>query len=125
MANNPSGYAACMMRTPQPEEAIRLTESIIEEAGLAGRVAAATTDDEQRKLALVNRHATDELVCEVRVNGEPLTASVSAEVLRGDSADACNDVAAPDRVVPKSVSLTFDSGSTKLPPHSITICKVS
>jgi len=89
--------------------------------------AVATADGERKKLvlALVNRHATGELVCNVSVNGEPLTGSVPAEVLRGDSADAYNDVDAPGRVVPETVSLAFEDGVVKLPPHSITICNVS
>jgi hypothetical protein len=45
-------------------------------------------------------------------------------VLSGDSPDACNDVAAPERVVPKTVSLTFENGAVTLPAHSLTICRL-
>ena len=96
------------------------------EASVPGLDALATADDDGKNLvlALVNRHATDELTCSIDVNGKPVTGTVSADVLSGDSPDAYNDVDAPDRVAPKTISLAFENGAVKLPPHSLTICKL-
>jgi hypothetical protein len=47
-----------------------------------------------------------------------------AIVLAGDSPDAYNDLAHPDRVEPIKTNLTFTHGIAALAPHSITIVKL-
>ena len=45
-------------------------------------------------------------------------------VLAGDSPDAYNEVARPNRVTPQMVDLALTSGHLALPPHSVTILEV-
>ncbi len=88
--------------------------------------AAATTDSERKTLilSLVNRHPVEELVCRIDITGRVLRGPVAAEVLAGDGPDAFNDVDAPDRVLPRQVSLDVHDGAVRLPPHSVTLCRV-
>lgn len=88
--------------------------------------AVATTDSERKTLvlSLVNRHPVEELVCRIDIAGRALRRPVAAEVLAGDGPDAFNDVDAADRVVPRQVSLDVHDGAVRLPPHSITLCRV-
>jgi alpha-N-arabinofuranosidase len=76
-------------------------------------------------IALVNRHPTQAAACTVRMKDLPLEGEYDATVLAGDSADTYNDVEHPDRVVPKKKRLTFTQGVVNLPPHSLTIVKVT
>ena len=50
-----------------------------------------------------------------------LDAGHDATILAGDSPNAHNDIARPDRVVPEKTELTFKNGTVDLPPHSLTI----
>jgi len=88
--------------------------------------ALATVDDAGRlwSIALVNRHPSKPLDCVVTFKGTPLSGTFQATVLAGDSPDAYNDVDSPNRVAPLQQALEFQEGSTKLPPHSLTVLQV-
>ena len=43
--------------------------------------------------------------------------------LSGDSPDAYNDVARPNRVIPQTQALALSNGHIELPPHSVAIAQ--
>jgi alpha-N-arabinofuranosidase len=86
----------------------------------------ATVDESGKKwaVALVNRHPTKPVACTVRMKDRLLDGEYAALVLAGDSPDAFNDIAHPNRVTPQKTTLPFIKGEVNLPPHSLTIVKV-
>lgn len=76
-------------------------------------------------IAMVNRHPSDELICRMLINGESLEGSFVATILSGDSTDSYNDIEHPNCVLPAKTQLIFKEGEVTLPPHSLTILKVS
>ncbi len=86
----------------------------------------ATSDREGRKwrVVLVNRHPSEPLDCLLKFGAKALDGRYRATLLAGDSPSAYNDVDHPDRVVPRTVSLSFTMGHAALPPHSLTILEV-
>ena len=88
--------------------------------------AVATCDDGMKhwRLALVNRHVEQELVCRVVLPGRILTGAYRATALVGASPDAYNDIENPQRVVPLDTPLHFKDGATSLPPHSVTVLSI-
>ena len=89
---------------------------------------ALATVDEAGKIwsvALVNRHPSETVACTVKMKDTPLDGTYEATILAGDSPDAFNDVGQPDRVVPQKMQLTFKNGVTHLPPHSLTIVRIT
>jgi alpha-N-arabinofuranosidase len=95
-------------------------------ASVAALDALATCDRSRRnwRLALTNRHPTATLACSVVLAGTPLHGAYRATVLAGDSADAYNDIARPNRVAPETTQVEFTNGWVALPPHSLTIVEV-
>ena len=89
--------------------------------------AVATVDDsgERWAIALINRHPSERVACTVELGGAALEGAHDASLLTADSPDAYNDIDAPDRVAPEQVELMFEDGVTMLPPHSLTIVKVT
>ncbi|HUX17374.1 MAG TPA: alpha-L-arabinofuranosidase C-terminal domain-containing protein, partial [Phycisphaerae bacterium] len=89
--------------------------------------AIATVDESGKRwsIALVNPHPAQAAACTVRMKDVPLEGEYDATVLAGDSPEAYNDVEHPDRVVPEKTRLTFTQGVVNLPPHSLTIVKVT
>ncbi|MCY2950468.1 MAG: alpha-N-arabinofuranosidase [Planctomycetota bacterium] len=89
--------------------------------------ALATVDKSGKRwaIALVNRHPSKSLACTVMMKDTRLDGTFKATVLAGESADAYNDIEHLDRVVPKEEQLTFKNGIANLPPHSLTIVRVS
>lgn len=87
--------------------------------------AVATSDSARRQitLALINKHPSDPLTVRLRLDGRSPSSSGPGLCLSGDSPDAFNDVATPDRVRPLPAD-AFRQGLATLPPHSITICTV-
>ena len=87
----------------------------------------ATVDESGKHwaIALVNRHPEKAVVCTVKMNDDLLQGSYQALSLTGDSPDSYNDIEHPNRVVPKKTKLTFTKGRVNLPPHSLTIVKVT
>jgi len=93
----------------------------------AAKVDAIATVDEKRKrwaIALVNRDPSVEVDCTVKLGNRLLDGEFPAKVLTGDSPEAFNSVEQPERVVPKSKTLTFKQGVVSLPPHSLTIVRI-
>jgi alpha-N-arabinofuranosidase len=88
--------------------------------------AVATCDDMHStwRLALVNRLPDEPLACRIVIGGIPLTGAHHATVLSGDSPDAYNDIAYPDRVTPQQWEVACTDGVLSLPPHSVTILHV-
>jgi alpha-L-arabinofuranosidase len=89
--------------------------------------AIATVNDSGKHwaIALVNRHPEKPVACTIKMKDRPLQGSYQALVLTGDSPDAYNDIQNPNRVVPQRIRLSFANGIGDLPPHSLTIIKVS
>jgi alpha-N-arabinofuranosidase len=85
--------------------------------------AIATVDESDRNwaIALVNRHPSESVACELSMEGVPLDGTFGATRLTADSPDAYNDIDVPNRVAPEKVDLIFTKGATSLPPHSLTI----
>jgi alpha-N-arabinofuranosidase len=71
-------------------------------------------------IAVVNRHPSDEAACRLTLSGfRPRRASLTSLV--GDSPDAYNDVATPDRVVPETRTVDLSAGTVTLAPHSVNV----
>ncbi len=75
-------------------------------------------------IALVNRHPSETVACEIRLGATVLDGAFQATVLTADSPDAFNDIENPGRVVPRQVEQVYRKGSTSLPPHSLMIVEV-
>ena len=91
-------------------------------------VDAISTVDESGMLwsiALINRHPTEVVDCTVKFKDELLDGSFGATLLSGDSPEAFNDIEHSNRVVPENKSMIFQNGVVKLPPHSLSIIKLS
>jgi alpha-N-arabinofuranosidase len=89
---------------------------------------AIATVDESGKvwaIALVNRHPSKNAACTLKMKETLLEGRYEATILAGDSPDAFNDVEHSNRVVPERTPLSFKKGVVNLPPHSLTIVKVS
>lgn len=76
-------------------------------------------------IALINRDPTREIACTLKLGELSPNGRCSAIQLAGDSADAFNDIEHPHRVTPQKINLHFANGVAKLPPHSLTIVKLS
>jgi len=87
-------------------------------------VATCDADMKRWRLALINRHAEQELACTVVTPGAPLSGSYKSTALVGDAPDAFNDIEHPARVAPVETQLHFNDGATSLPPHSVTIVSI-
>jgi alpha-N-arabinofuranosidase len=101
-----------------------------EHAGQAVPVcdAIATCDEgaQQWRVALINRHASAPLTCQVHIDGQPLHGAHAATLLSGDSPAAYNGIEQPNRVFPARSTLTFDeAGHVTLPPHTLAIVEMS
>jgi alpha-N-arabinofuranosidase len=79
---------------------------------------------QHHRLALVNRHPDQTVICRVALDGRALEGPYKATLLAGDSPDACNDIEQPEQVFPESTPLTFVYGRAALPPHSLAILEV-
>ena len=89
--------------------------------------AVATVDEQGEKwsVALINRHPSDDVACTVILEDRLLEGTYTTTILTGETADAYNDIEAPDRVVPVRTELGFKKGITSLPPHSLTIVDIA
>jgi alpha-N-arabinofuranosidase len=87
----------------------------------------ATVDESGKAwaIALVNRHPDHALAYTVKFSDLPLEGTYDGVVLSGDSPEAFNDIEHPTRVVPENRQFTFADGAVELPPHSLTILKIS
>jgi alpha-L-arabinofuranosidase len=76
------------------------------------------------RLALVNRDPERSVECRLFLAAQPMTGTFPATVLAGDSVDAYNDIASPDRVVPVSTQVAVVDGVCLLSPHSLTVLQL-
>lgn len=76
-------------------------------------------------IALVNRDPENPVSCVVKLGEKPLHGRLPATILAGDAAEAFNSVENPDRVMPRNARVEFTHGSVRLPPHSLTIVKLT
>jgi alpha-L-arabinofuranosidase len=108
---------------------LRLAASPLFQGGRSIPVAdaIATVDEAGRNwaIAIVNRHPAQKLMCMVKMPDRPLSGDYAAIELAGDSPEAYNDIEHPNRVVPVRKQVTFSQGVIELPPHSLTIIKLS
>jgi len=88
-------------------------------------VATCSDDRKQIAIALINRHPELPARWKLDISQGKKMASAKVTILSGDSTDAYNDIAHPDRVVPEKHELALESGSVELPPHSIAIVQAS
>ncbi len=88
--------------------------------------AVATCDEAARRwrIALINRHPDQALRCALALDCRPLEGAHPAIALAGDSPDAYNDIAQPDRVRPVEMTVSIENGAVTLPPHSVTILRI-
>lgn len=84
-----------------------------------------SADGKRLAAALVNRHPTSALTVQLRFRGAAPQGVIKATTLSGDSVDAYNDVARPDRVVPQTREMPFGNGEIELPAHSVTIAQIT
>jgi len=89
--------------------------------GLVDALATVDAAGESWALSLVNRHPDEAVNCRVLLEDRPLEGEFSAAVLQGDSPEAFNDIAHPNRVAPEFKRLKLKKGLVLLPPHSLTI----
>lgn len=74
-------------------------------------------------IALVNKHATDAVECDLGLGAIDRTAT--ATLLSGDSPDAFNDIATPDRVAPVTRDIPIRGGRVTIPAHTLLIVSVN
>jgi alpha-N-arabinofuranosidase len=92
-------------------------------APVVDAVATVSDDKKSMTLALVNRHP--ERPADLKLDLGTAPAKARATVLAGDSPDAYNDVAHPDRVRPEVREGVVRSGSITLAPHSVTFVEMT
>ncbi len=87
--------------------------------------AVVTRSDDQKRLAvaLINRHPQTAARLKLTLGSAMNPAGARVTILSGDSPDAYNDVARPDRVVPETRALMMSDGQIELPPHSVAIAQ--
>jgi alpha-N-arabinofuranosidase len=105
-------------------QAGRLTDA----ATSVAMVDALATVDESGKnwsIVLVNRHPSHKVACTVKMKNVPPHGTYDATILAGDSTDSFNDIENPNRVVPIRTHLAFEHGVANLPPHSLTIVRLT
>lgn len=78
-------------------------------------------DRKQIAVALVNRHPETTARWKMNIRNLMNRTKTRVTILSGDSPDAYNDVAHPNRVVPQTVQLAAGALSLELPPHSIAV----
>jgi alpha-N-arabinofuranosidase len=87
--------------------------------------AVVTRSDDQKRfaVALLNRHPEMAARCKLTLGNGVNPAGGKVTILSGDSPDAFNDVARPNRVTPESQTLTLNDGQIEIPPHSVAIAQ--
>jgi hypothetical protein len=71
----------------------------------------------------VNRHPDTSARWKLKFGDEMNPAGAKVTILSGDSPEAFNDVAQPNRVVPETRALVLTDGQLELPPHSVAIAQ--
>ena len=92
---------------------------------VADAIATVDASGKRWSIALINRHPDKAAACTVRIGAALPDGTFDATILAGDSPEAYNDVEHPDRVVPEKGKIAFTRGVVTLPPHSLTIVRVT
>jgi alpha-N-arabinofuranosidase len=97
----------------------------IDKTSVAALDALATRSDDGKRIAiaLVNRHPDRSANWKLSLGQGTSVRNMKLTVLAGDSADAYNDIANPNRVVPAVREVA--PANLQLPPHSIAIATAS
>ena len=98
-----------------------------EHAAVQALDAVATCSDDRKRvaIALVNRHPKLAARWKLDLGAGTQMRKVKLTILSGDSTDAYNDIAHPDRVVPETREVVLENGTLELPPHSIVLAQAS
>jgi alpha-L-arabinofuranosidase len=82
------------------------------------------SDDRKRyAIAFVNRHPDMSANFKLTLGSQVDAPGAKLTTLSGDSPDAYNDVARPNRVSPQTQALALSNGHIELPPHSVAIAQ--
>jgi alpha-N-arabinofuranosidase len=89
--------------------------------------ALATVDESGKRwsIVLLNRDPAMSANCTIKMKDVLLDGQFEATVLSGDSPDAFNDIEHPSRVAPQNMRLEIRNGVVSLPPHSLSIVRVT
>ena len=99
----------------------------VEQASVPALDAVATCSDDGRQIAIafINRHPEMTARWKVNVDGRSNPAKGRVTILSGDSPQAYNDVAHPNRVVPETHDLAIGNPTLEFPPHSIAVVEAT
>jgi alpha-N-arabinofuranosidase len=99
----------------------------IDQASVPALDALATCSDDRKQIAIafINRHPELAARWKLDIGQGKKVERMKATILSGDSTDAYNDAAHPDRVAPEMHELTIENAFLELPPHSIAIVQAS
>jgi hypothetical protein len=83
-----------------------------------------SSDGKQVAVAVINRDPARSAQLSFDLGGgKQLASEITLTILTGDSVDAYNDVAKPDRVRPEQKVLSGNSGPLTIPAHSVAIAQ--
>ncbi len=89
--------------------------------------AVATSSDDCKRvaIALVNRHPDQPARWRLDFGPQARTGKMKLTTLSGDSPDAYNDIARPERVTPQTREIALENAPLELPPHSVSILQAA
>jgi alpha-N-arabinofuranosidase len=88
-------------------------------------VVTCSPDRKRVAVALVNRHPDMAARWKLNLQGFAPRGEARMTILNGDSTDAYNDLARPDRVIPRTQPLQGEATLVELPPHAVAIVQYS
>lgn len=99
----------------------------VDQASVPALDALATCSDDRGQIAIafINRHPELPAQWKLDLGQGKKAEKMKVTVLSGDSTDAYNDPAHPNRVEPETHELAMENASLELPPHSIAIMQAS
>jgi alpha-N-arabinofuranosidase len=99
----------------------------VDQASVPVLDALATCSDDRKQIAIafINRHPELPAQWKLDLGQGKKAEKMKVTVLSGDSTDAYNDPAHPNRVEPETHELAMENASLELPPHSIAIMQAS
>ena len=99
----------------------------VDQASFPALDALATCSDDRKQIAIafINRHPELPARWNLDLGQGKKAEKMKVTVLSGDSTDAYNDPAHPNRVAPETHELALENASLELPPHSICILQAS
>jgi len=99
----------------------------VEQASVPALDAIATCSDDGKQIAIafINRHPELTAQWKLNMGGGNSPGKGRVTILSGDSPQAYNDVAHPNRVVPETHDLTFGNTILEFPPHSLAVVEAT